>query len=128
MCAKNTDKKTHFQKLISQVKEFSGLLSAITIILASIFTVVNFAFTQLNRETSDHLEKISSKMKEVELGTTRTQLMTLINYYPSNHSEILQVAKHYFKDLNGDWYMSSIFQKWAEQQGIDVSSIVKVSE
>lgn len=128
MCAKNTDKKTHFQKLITQVKEFSGLLSAITIILASVFTVVNFAFSQLNKETSEHLEKISSKMKEVELGTTRTQLMTLINYYPTHHGEILQVAKYYFKELKGDWYMSSIFHRWAEQQGIDVSSIVKISE
>lgn len=128
MCAKNTNKKSHFQKLITQIREFSGLLSAITIIVASVFTVVNFAFSQLNKETTEHIEQISSKMKEIELGTTRTQLMSLINYYPTNHSEILQVARYYFKELDGDWYMSSIFQRWGEQQGVDVSSIVKVSE
>ena len=38
----------------------------------------------------------------------------------------LKVAQYYFRDLNGDWYMTSLFTKWADERGIDVSDIVSI--
>lgn len=65
-------------------------------------------------------------MDAIELDTVRAQLLTLMSEYPEDESEILKVAEHYFKDLDGDWYMTSLFTKWAEARGIDVSDIVTV--
>ena len=66
-------------------------------------------------------------MTELKLDTTRNQLLTLMKNYPDNEEEIMKVAKYYFKDLNGDWYMTSLFIEWGEEKGIDVTEIVKVN-
>lgn len=38
--------------------------------------------------------------------------------YPNEVQELMTLAKHYFVDLDGNWYASSIFQKFLSDHGI----------
>ena len=46
-----------------------------------------------------------------------------MNYYPEEKTEIMKLAEHYFKPksqggLEGDWYMTGIFNKWLTDNNI----------
>lgn len=57
-------------------------------------------------------EELKSKLKKQEKDSLRTQLLFLIMLKPDEDQEILTIARHYFVDLEGNWYMTSIFKKW----------------
>ena len=79
-----------------------------------------FAFIQflINRKDSknDVLKRMEKTQKSIQRDTTRTQLLVLISDYPENASEILMLAEKYFVQLEGNWYMSSIFNKWLSER------------
>ena len=63
-------------------------------------------------------EHIQGTLKKLEKDGLRTQLLLLILMKPEETSEILTLAQHYFVDLKGNWYMTSIFNKWLEEHEI----------
>lgn len=63
-------------------------------------------------------EHIQGTLKKLEKDGLRTQLLLLILMKPEETSEILTLAQHYFVDLKGNWYMTSIFNKWLEEYEI----------
>ena len=60
---------------------------------------------------------VKEKLTTLEKDTLRTQMLLLILLKPEEKQEILTIAEHYFKDLNGNWYISSIFNTWLEETG-----------
>ena len=40
-----------------------------------------------------------------------------------NEAEIEKVARYYFVKLDGDWYMTGLYSKWAKEYNGDVSFI-----
>ena len=38
---------------------------------------------------------------------------------PEEQTEILKVAQHYFVKLKANWYMTGIFKKWCDEQGLE---------
>ena len=65
-----------------------------------------------------HDKRLEDRMNRLERDGLRTQLLVLIILMPEAKQEILTIAEHYFKDLKGDWYMTSIFNKWVKDAGI----------
>ena len=63
-------------------------------------------------EIEDDIKDIKKWMKSIEKDSLRTQLLLLLSDYPDEKSEIMQLAQHYFGDLKGDWYMTSMFNNW----------------
>lgn len=122
-------KKTVAKKktIRERLKDTSDIIGAVTIIGTACVGVGTWCVTQINASTNAKLDSISDQMTELKLDTTRNQLLTLMKNYPDNEEEIMKVAKYYFKDLNGDWYMTSLFIEWGEENGIDVTEIVKVN-
>lgn len=57
-------------------------------------------------------ENIREKLSTLEKDTLRTQMLLLILMKPEEEQEILTIGEHYFKELKGNWYMTSIFNKW----------------
>jgi len=64
------------------------------------------------------MEQIKSRQKISEKDELRTQLLLLIADYPHEISEIMKLAEHYFKDINGNWYLTSLFNKWLEDNDL----------
>ena len=60
---------------------------------------------------------VKEKLTTLEKDTLRTQMLLLILMKPDEKKEILTIGEHYFKTLKGDWYMTSIFNKWLESSG-----------
>lgn len=66
----------------------------------------------------DSKKNVKGKLITLEKDVLRTQLLLLILLRPAEQQEILTVGEHYFKELHGDWYMTSIFNKWLLESAI----------
>jgi len=70
-------------------------------------------------EVLAEIQSIKKQMQKMERDSVRTQLLMLMNAYQyGDASEILTVAEYYFEGLKGDWYATSLFQKFCEKEGI----------
>lgn len=87
-----------------------------TIVLAVIGSNALFAFLQFLIGRHDTKKNIKGKLTVLERDVLRTQLLLLILLKGEEKQEILTIAEHYFKDLHGDWYMTSIFNKWLKEK------------
>ena len=70
------------------------------------------------REEDKDSEHIQSTLKKLEKDGLRTQLLLLILLRPQEKKEILTLGEHYFVKLKGDWYMTSLFDKWCKKYGL----------
>lgn len=114
------------EKIVKKTKSLADIITAVGVIGAALLGVGSWIVTNINKDVNDKLDTIIEKVDTAEENATRSQLLTLMSDYPDNESEILKVAQYYFHDLNGDWYMTSLFTKWADERGIDVSDIVSI--
>ena len=76
----------------------------------------------LKREIDEMKTEVSDTKKtcmRLEKDECRTQLLLMMSDYPDDRAEILQLGAHYFGDLDGDWYLSSMFAGWLRRQGLD---------
>ena len=93
-----------------------------TIILAVLGSTALSSLIQLFIKRYDDKKNAKFNVKEklaaLEKDTLRTQMLLLICIKPEEEKEILTIGEHYFKTLKGDWYMTSIFNKWLEENGI----------
>ena len=65
------------------------------------------------------MSKVATAVCLQTLDISKLQIMLLIADYPKKVNEILEVTKHYFVDLNGDTYITALFEDWLKEQGIE---------
>ena len=63
----------------------------------------------------EELVSIKDIQQETIIRVTRGELKDLIRDDPDNIKAIIQVAEYYFKDLQGNAYMHTVFEKWAKE-------------
>ena len=119
-----TNKKTIRERL----KNASDVIGAITVIITTCIGVGTWFMTTINKSTNAKIDDLSKQMLLIQRDTARTQLLTLINTSPNNEDEIMKVAQYYFGPLGGDWYMTSIFTKWAEEHGYTAEELTFMEE
>ena len=88
-----------------------------TTVVAVIVAVIGSGLIQYFITRYDDNKGINKRLINLEKDTLRTQLLLLILLKPDETHEILTIAEHYFKQLKGNWYMTSIFNKWLEDTG-----------
>ena len=86
----------------------SGVLSTI---VSAIITAIGNRKSRL-KVIENKLTKIEENQKAAEKDSLRTQLLLMIADYPEEKTEILKLAQHYFKDLDGNWTATAIFNRW----------------
>ena len=69
---------------------------------------------------NDNISKILEISEDTRIDTVRIQLMMIMTHDPDNVDTILKLAQKYFVELNGDWYMTSEFYKWAKKHDVTV--------
>lgn len=89
----------------------SGVLSTI---VSAIITALSNRKSRL-KEIEKKLEAIEKNQKTAEKDTLRTQLLVMIADFPEETTDILRLAEHYFKDLDGNWVASALFNEWAKE-------------
>ena len=84
---------------------------------------IKFLIERHDKKKSDKAknesENISATLLKLEKDGLRTQLLLLILLKPEEQTEILKIAEHYFVKLKANWYMTGIFKKWCDQQGLE---------
>ena len=91
-----------------------------------LFTFIQFLITHHDKkkgvlaEIRKDIKELKQFSKDERLDLLRIQLMTLTHIHPENVVEIMEVAEEYFMKYSGDWYMSSLFKEYLENQGMDV--------
>ena len=126
--------KKEKKKLVTRIKDVADVITATGVIGATTIGCATWVFSQASAGTNEKLDEIIEKVNVAELDAIRSQLLLLISSqllllisnYPDNESEILKVAEYYFQDLDGDWYVTNIFTKWAEDRGINPDSIINI--
>lgn len=64
-------------------------------------------------------EALKKELKKLEKDSVRTQLLLLMSHYrPEDEHELLQVAEHYFIDLDANWYLTPKFNRFLEEEKI----------
>ena len=87
-----------------------------TIVLAILASNGFFAMLQFLITRHDTNKNVKDKLIHLEKDGLRTQLLLLLLMMPDEKKEILTLAEHYFvkppHGLGGNWYMTSLFDKW----------------
>lgn len=119
------------------VKRVLGVIATIGTIAAIITGITGWVTNQLDSHLDPKLENLVSQIEELraesekadktlELSNTRLELTTLIAHNPDNVLEIEKVARYYFIELFGDWYMSQIYSTWAREYGGDLTFVTHI--
>ena len=123
-------KASLYEKADKRIRKWAGTIGAIATILTALAGVCAWASSQFAKAVSDQISSFQQEVRDADKKTetqiTRLELMTLIDTQPTNAAEIEKVAKHYFKDLGADWYMTSIYSNWAREYGGDISIVIGV--
>ena len=100
-----------------------GIVSLLT--ASSVLNFVQFLITRSDNNKKDKITTDSNQnnkileleglIKYVMQGNLRIQLLVLIKLCEERSEEIIKVAKKYFVDFNGDWYMTSIFKSYLDE-------------
>ena len=85
---------------------------------SGLFSLIQFLFSRQDKKRND-IKEIKDGLVVAEKDSCRTQMLVLMKLYPSETTEIMKIAKHYFVELEGDWYLTSIFHSWLKEQNLD---------
>lgn len=88
---------------------------AIAILGSSLLgVIVSQLFELIKRklDKDDITKTITKRLDKLEKDSVRTQLLILLSDYYYREEEIMEVARHYFDDLHGDWYMTKMYEEW----------------
>lgn len=82
------------------------------------FLIERFDRKREKKEEQDRTS-IKTTLTKLEKDGLRTQLLLLILLKPEEQTEILKIAEHYFVKLRANWYMTSIFKKWCDENDLE---------
>ena len=98
------------------------------------FGFIQFWVTRHDAKKSDiralrnDIAAIKRSQNDIQIRQTRMELIGLIRMDPDNVDAILQVAEHYFIELDGNAYAHALFEKWAKAQEVPVGWLPKLRE
>lgn len=84
------------------------------------FAFIQFLITRKDKDNKkykdieDRFNKIDERMKYLDQGNIRLQILVLIHLYPERSEEIIKLAKKYFVDFKGNYYVTSIFKQYLD--------------
>lgn len=101
----------------------------VTIIIAIIGSNAFFAFIQflITRKDNnnkrfkaidDRFNALEQKMNYIDQGNIRLQILFLIHLYPKRSEEIIKLAKKYFIDFKGNYYVTGIFKQYLDDNNL----------
>lgn len=115
-------------KTVAQkIKDSAALISAIIVIGSALFGVAKWIISEVSASTNSRIAALEDKMdkttQENKMAIARLELLNLIQTDPDNVVEIERVGKDYFS-AGGDYYMSSVFSRWAQEHGADATFVI----
>lgn len=134
------EKKKLLDRFDKSAQKWAKRLGAIATIVGVVTAAGAWLINQIDNSLAAHIEsqtaemqqeiqKLSNKVdaqdKQTELQLTRLELMSLMDSDPHNVVEIEKVAYRYFRDLNGNSYLTSVYSSWCQAYGGDCQIMLK---
>ena len=117
------ERRSRLKKLGEWVQTTAGIITSVGIIAAAAVGAGTWCVTKINESTNTKIDALSTQVQDIKMDTTRSQLLVLMEH-DENEEEVLKVARYYFNELGGDWYMTSMFERWADKHGVDVKALL----
>lgn len=70
--------------------------------------------------TKEELNKVNGQINNIDRQLDRVQLNLLIKLFPERAEAIMKVAKRYFVEEGGNWYLGELFINYCKDNNIDV--------
>ena len=118
-------KKITAKKVVEWIQTTAGVVTSVGVIFTAVVGVGTWCIGEILKDTNSRLDSMGGQLDQLQVEATRTQLITLMSNYPDNKSEILKVADKYFNEYNGDWYVTELFEQWADDHGVDAKTLLK---
>ena len=67
---------------------------------------------------ADNVEQLIHTTQETRKDTLRIQLLMMMMHQPKNTDSVLKLAEKYFVELHGNWYMTTEFTRWANENNV----------
>lgn len=113
--------KSYWKSLPKRVQTASAVLASIVAICTTVGAILSWFETKMTEHLDTRIDTLESTVNDIRLDTVRLQLDGLIAHDSNNIESILSVAKVYFLDMNGDWYMTEKFKIWGREHDVDLS-------
>ena len=83
----------------------------------NLFLIVKFFIERHDKKKERAEFNLKDEISKIKKDGIRTQLLVMICFKPDERKEILTLGENYFDKLKGNWYMTSIFNKWLDDTG-----------
>ena len=121
--------KSKIKNFSQKVKDISAFISAVLVIIGALIGCGSWLIKEITASTNSRVDTLEQKIDENytkdELATTRLELMVLMEHDPDNVIEIEKLARHYFSDLQGNSYLTSVFSRWCKEHGANCEIVIK---
>ena len=117
-------KKKSWKDVPELVKKISALISAVVVIFTTLGSCLSWFENKITQHLDERMSTLESKVNDIREDTIRIQLDNLINNDSENVESILTIARTYFIDMKGDWYMTEKFKRWGREHNVDLSDFV----
>lgn len=104
-----------------RIQTASAVLASIVAICTTVGSVLAWFESKMTEHLDGRIDTLESTVNDIRQDTVRLQLDNLINGDSDNIESILNVAKVYFIDMQGDWYMTEKFKRWGREHDVDLS-------
>lgn len=118
---KTKNVRSRWKDLPENVKKVSALISAVVVICTTLGSVLSWFESKVTEHIDNRLDYVETTVKDIREDTVRLQLDNLINNDADNVESILTVARTYFIEMKGDWYMTEKFKRWGREHNVDLS-------
>lgn len=118
---KTKNVRSRWKDLPENVKKVSALISALVVICTTLGSVLSWFESKVTEHIDNRLNYVETTVKDIREDTVRLQLDSLINNDADNVESILTVARTYFIEMKGDWYMTEKFKRWGREHNVDLS-------
>lgn len=78
---------------------------------------------QSSSEVCSQIQQLRLELDDNNLRTMRLDLLHAIETDPDNVIVIMEMAQKYFVEMKGNCYMSKVFQEWANEHNVNITSL-----
>ena len=117
-----------YDRADKKLQRIAGTIGAILVIVGAFTGLCSWINTQFTNAISSQISSFQDEVRENDKAdkqaTTRIELMVLMNHDPDNVVAIERMAKYYFRELDGDLYMTQQVSDWCNAHRRDCSSLI----